>query len=97
MILSLTCAAPLPLISLSSGSNWSAPSIAISIFSTCSRPTRGIPRAMARMVVCMEVGTPQMDRPSSVIRSFNLVIMYATVEPVPRPMVMPLMIYSAAL
>src|SRR5437867_3781073 len=57
-IFSLTRAPPPPLIRLSCGSTWSAPSIATSMDQVSSYDSSGMPALLARSAVSSDVGTP---------------------------------------
>jgi hypothetical protein len=74
----------------------SAPSMVRSSAVTSSRVANGMPIARALVSVSSEVGTPRTTRRSSRMRSAKRTKLKYTVEPVPRPSVMPLSINSAA-
>src|SRR3954454_18342913 len=81
-------AAPPPFTSQPDGATWSAPSIATSSRASAIAPRNGstlMPRSRAMCSVAGEVATQRRSSP----RSASAGSRYATVEPVPRPTVMP--------
>ncbi len=83
-------APPPPLIREKLGSNSSAPSIVKSRLSASEIDINGIPKDSASSLVDSLVGTPTTSIPSSeIIRPISMIV-YLTVEPVPRPNFIPL-------
>src|SRR3954453_20484930 len=81
-------AAPPPFTSQPDGATWSAPSIATSSRASAIAPPNGstlMPRSRAMCSVAAEVATQRRSSP----RAASAGSRYATVEPVPRPTVMP--------
>ncbi len=86
-------AAPPPLISQPSGVTWSVPSIAMSSRSSELNSSTGIPSARACSSVATEVATQRIPlSPRAAIAGSR----WATVEPVPRPIVIPSSTSAAA-
>ena len=79
------CAPPPPLMTQLSGAIWSAPSIAMSSRSSCSNGSTASPSARAATSVATEVATQRSRSP----RAASAGSMVATVEPVPRPTLLP--------
>ena len=94
-LFSRVCAAPPPLMIQPCGSTWSAPSIAMSRWSTPSTPVKDStrsPKARAACSVRIEVATHTM----SSCRSLRTSSRCATVDPVPKPTRMPSVTKAAA-
>ena len=92
-IFSRRWAPPPPLISQPSGVTSSVPSIAMSRWARESKSSTGMPSERAWSAVATEVAT---QRRSVIPRRASAGSRWATVEPVPRPTVMPLSTSSAA-
>jgi len=85
------------LISRSSGSTSSAPSMVTSMDGRSASVASGIPSARARRSVSIDVGTPAIPPHSPAARRSAITSRrWRTVEPVPSPTVIPSWIHSAA-